>query len=552
MDEKKDQDTNYDEWLQKIHEVSDKNAAQKKHPHLDHKKEQGKEETSSSFNKNTLITAAIVFFVALITRLVYIFIFTNPQAPGWYTDVFHHWQIAYLSKEIGFSNGFLRLWDFKGMEYFWGLLHPLVLAIIFTITGSTNVVILRLLSTIGGSISIALLFLLIKRHFNFQAALATAVFAVFFPISLFSNTSGMQEELAVPLILTGFLLWPKKPIVIGILFALASMVRAEYWLFSIGLVLSSFLLFKNYRDKAFFVLLSYLVIIFFYMKYLASWTGGDYIYPIHWNFLANAQGAWAQNLPIIGEKLLAKHISQGIFFFGAIGAILTLIKKPKYSLLFLFGFGNIVFIGFMLGFSEYVRGYFGRFWLDRLYNWPYIFTAILAIILLFYIIPKKLPLFDKLKLNWLIFFAALAFSQIIWKPINFYMSFQSMENVNNGERQIAREIASVYKGGTVLLPEDRQVIVYFLANDFKINGKNMEGQMYDPFFYFPNKADPFSNWGKDRKIVLNWLKRDDIRLIALTANKGTYEGLIQREPKLFKKLPADHVLLYEVQLDKIN
>src|SRR3989344_6083818 len=77
-------------------------------------------------NRNFL-ELGLVFILALVPRLLYIYVFSNPNFPGWYTDVFHHWQIAYLSKEVGFHESFLRLWDFKGMEFFWGLLHPLIL-----------------------------------------------------------------------------------------------------------------------------------------------------------------------------------------------------------------------------------------------------------------------------------------------------------------------------------------------------------------------------------------------------------------------------------------
>ena len=52
---------------------------------------------------------AAVWAVALLPRLYALFFLTNPQNPGdhWHGDVFHHWQIAYLTKEIG-------LWDPSG------------------------------------------------------------------------------------------------------------------------------------------------------------------------------------------------------------------------------------------------------------------------------------------------------------------------------------------------------------------------------------------------------------------------------------------------------
>jgi hypothetical protein len=492
------------------------------------------------------VSLVIVLAVALIPRLIYIFKIGNPNFPGWYTDTFHHWQIAYLSKEIGFHQGFLRLWDFKGMEFFWGLLHPLVLAILMTISGSTSILVPRLLSTFGGAVSIVLLFVLMKRYFNSWAAWAVVIFASFFPITLFSNTVGMQEELAFPFVLGSMLVFPAQPVVAGIFLALASMVRAEYWLFSAGLVFATILLRRNI-NKVMILVVTYLSVIFVYMKYLVSYTG-NWIYQIYWNFLASVKGEWFENLPVVGEKLLAKRINQGIFAFGLAGVIVTLIKRPKYALFYLFGFGNILFIGFMVGFGSYVKGYIPRFWVDRLYNWPYLFTAILVILLFFYYLPKwvKLLKIPSLVFGVTILISGLVASQLIWKSINFFM--QPVEQIYLSEESWADEIGKAYDGGRVLLPEDRPYITYFLVNDWGIKGRNMVGQMFDPFFYFEDKRNPFDNWGENREIVLDWLINNNISLIALTTPKPTYLGLIEREAEYFEKLPSENILLYRVNI----
>src|SRR3989344_3327790 len=118
--------------------------------------------------KHPWVWAVIFFAAAFIFRIGILFFMTIPEnvGPGWYGDVYHHWQIAYLSKTVGFKEGFLRLWDFKGLEYYWGLLHPLVLIIGFALSGSTSIVVPRMISVIFGSLSITLIFLIINRHFN--------------------------------------------------------------------------------------------------------------------------------------------------------------------------------------------------------------------------------------------------------------------------------------------------------------------------------------------------------------------------------------------------
>jgi hypothetical protein len=81
--------------------------------------------------------------VAALPRLLYLFVFSDPENSGLgaYNDVWHHWQIAYLTKEIRLSApGGPRLWDLKGLDYFWGVLHPLLMVAVFDATGSIDIV----------------------------------------------------------------------------------------------------------------------------------------------------------------------------------------------------------------------------------------------------------------------------------------------------------------------------------------------------------------------------------------------------------------------------
>lgn len=121
----------YSEWFRKIHNATG----------FDEKKIKQREKSPDSYDKQNPLFLITIFLIAFIPRIIYAFFISDPIVPGWYTDVFHHWQIAFLSKEVGFSHGFLRLWDFKGMEFFWGLLHPLILVILFYITGSISILV---------------------------------------------------------------------------------------------------------------------------------------------------------------------------------------------------------------------------------------------------------------------------------------------------------------------------------------------------------------------------------------------------------------------------
>lgn len=136
-----------------------------------------------------LLTALGVFALALLPRLYFLYFVTDPDIliPSWSNDTWHRWQIAYLSKEIGFSNGFLRLWDFKGLEYYWGVLHPLMLAGLFAITKSVDVMILRWLTLVTGVLNIVFFYLLGKRFWNWQVGLAAALFAALNPIVILND-----------------------------------------------------------------------------------------------------------------------------------------------------------------------------------------------------------------------------------------------------------------------------------------------------------------------------------------------------------------------------
>ena len=117
------------------------------------------------------------FLLALLPRIYTIFVLTDSQNPGcnWYEDVYHHWQIGYLTWKIGIHEGF-RLWDLKGMEYFWGIGHPLILVFISTLTGLYDIVVSRILSAFFGSLVVVLVFLISHRFWGIKIALAAALF----------------------------------------------------------------------------------------------------------------------------------------------------------------------------------------------------------------------------------------------------------------------------------------------------------------------------------------------------------------------------------------
>src|SRR5438309_3779619 len=150
----------------------------------------------------------LIIAAALVTRLGYLFFFADPQNAGdGFTDAYHHWQIAYLTKEVGLSHG-PRLWDMRGWEYFWGPVHPLLMSLLFFATGSTSIVLARLLSLAFGTFGVALIFLLCRRYWGLGVAVFAGAFAALSPVAIFNDTAGMAEPIAIALLLFGIWLLP--------------------------------------------------------------------------------------------------------------------------------------------------------------------------------------------------------------------------------------------------------------------------------------------------------------------------------------------------------
>lgn len=490
-------------------------------------------------NWKSLIAPFVVFLIALLPRL-YFLLTHDPQNPGynWYGDVYHHWQIAYLSKTVGFSKGFLRLWDLKGMEYFWGLLHPLASIFLFTITGSVDIILIRLLSVVPGALVIAFLFLLIKRDFNPSVAWASALFLAFFPVSLFSDTLGMQEPLGLALLFGGILVWPRNGILTGFLWGLSAMERTEYWIFSIVLVFVA-LWDKRKEVKSgakVGLFSSWLIVIVFYMKYLGAWTG-NYIYPIYWNFLASVIGEWFEKervaqLPFEFQGEV-KIIGASVFILASLVVIWLLKKRKRFNLWFLVGFLNLGLVGFMFSFAAYSLGYLDRFLVDRLFAWPYGFLAILLFILFLYVLPGKIKLWQKLKLGWLAWLIILAASMLSWKPINYYFSLA--QRPWPIALKMAEKTIRFWDGkGKIAVPENRPDYIYALVRHQGVKGEQIVGEMFDAFYYL--EEDPFANWEENWPKVEKWFKDENISLFVAYKWRWDYMQMLRKQPEDFKLL----------------
>ena len=443
-------------------------------------------------------TAAIVV-IAAVPRLLYVFVFTDPENPGVrrYGDVWHHWQIAYLTKEIGLSapDG-PRLWDLKGLDYFWGVLHPLLMVAVFDVTGSIDIVLDRLVSLVFGVLVIVLVFHLVRRYWGTQAALGAALIASLIPTSVMNDASGMLEPLGVALCLLGLAGWPRRGFASGLAFGFATMARAEAWLFGLGMVAAAFFK-REGRQQRILLVAGFAAVMLLYMKILYDKTGNP-IYPLWWNFFANAVGKW-ELTPISAEQAAVRPVLGAGLVLAAAGLAWSLWRRPPSYMLLTFGFGYWVFVCGMLGFTSYLASWVWWMPITRVFAFPYVFAGILFAVLVLWLAPRRFgPRF--LPLGWGLVATALLVSQLAWLPINAEFGPSEVEwqaIKTEGVQLGAWYNTSPYQGHSLAVPSDRPEITYVVARYGGVEGRHLISEMYAP-----------------DHLTACWFARTDVRLIA--------------------------------------
>ncbi|HEY2597470.1 MAG TPA: hypothetical protein VGJ79_03225 [Candidatus Dormibacteraeota bacterium] len=466
---------------------------------------------------------------AVLPRLVYLFKFTDPQNAGDpFTDAYHHWQIAYLTKEIGLSHG--RLWDMRGWEYFWGLLHPALMNVLFFVTGSVDIVLARLLSLAFGALAVVLIFLICRRYWGMQVAIAAATFAAVSPVAIFNDVAGMTEPIAIALILLGIWWAPKRGLLAGVAWALAAMARVEAWLYGAGLVIA-WLTGRSARAR-WPLALGWALTMGLYFKFLLDQTGNP-IYPLYVNFQFVGLGAGGTGATLTpGQQLLWIPLGLGVVAC-VVGLAWSLWKRPASYLLLTFGFGYSA-----LSFATYLR--YASEWKERRFEFPLDFAAILIAVLLLKVLPERWRLLRAP--NWGVTFAALAAVQVLWLPIQ--ATYWTTEPLFQYEVRLGDSIAAVYnqpayRGGVFNLPGDEPTLLYVLARDGGIPGDRITSQFYDPFYYLPAGYRYSDHKAVAGTLLQCWLWNTHTRLMLISPpgpisqSVADYESFIADHPQWF-------------------
>jgi hypothetical protein len=481
------------------------------------------------------IAMAAVWAVALLPRLVALFFLTDPENPGdgWHGDVFHHWQIAYLTKEIGlWDPSGPRLWDLKGLDYFWGLIHPAMLVGLFYVTGSVDVIIPRLLSVFFGALSAVLVFSLCRRYWGLGVAIAAGLFAALLPTNVFIDASGFLEPMGVALVLLGIWLWPKRGLWTGVAWALAAMARAEAWVFSLGMLVATYFRRAHERERL-LATIAWIALILAYMKLLLDRTGNP-IYPVYWNLLANIFGKWEFAASLTPDQVAARPFLVALMLVGLGGLGWALWKRPPSYMLLSFGFGYVTYTGLSLGLTSYLKSWQSWFWQERFFLFPYEFAGVLLAVVLLWTVPRRLGP-RTVPFGWAAIVIVLVAAQLEWAPIlNLYNATRITWTQSQGA---ASQLMSVYNRpayrGTVLnIPPDRPAMFYAMVEYHGLQGRNVAGQLYDPFYYFPNLSYA-QRPDVGAALMQCWLTSTRTRLWAVDPSKSQYRQLIADHPTWF-------------------
>ncbi len=478
---------------------------------------------------------ALLAVGAAIPRLLYLFVFSDPENAGIrrYGDVYHHWQIAYLTKEIGLTapDG-PRLWDLKGLDYFWGILHPLLMVVVFDVTGSIDIILDRLVSLAFGVVVVVPMFHLVRRHWGTHAALGAALIAILLPTSVMNDASGMLEPLGVALCLLGLAAWPRRGFWSGLAFGLATMARAEAWIFSLGMVVAAFFKREGWQQRIPLVA-AFAGVMLLYIKILADRTGNP-IYPLWWNFLANALGKW-EFAPVSAGQASVRPVLGVLLTVSAAGLAWSLWRRPASYMLLAFGFGYWVFVSGMLGFTSYLASWVWWMPITRVFAFPYVFAGMLLAVIALSWLPRR---FGPRLIPWAwgLVAATLLVSQLAWVPIAqvFGPSELDWQQVKAESIQLGVWYsANPYSGHAIAVPYDRADITYALARFGGVEGKHLVSEMYDPFAYLPTGYEY-----QEHQVTVNtqlacWLGHTDVRMIAIPGNDPGLQLMVRLNPGWF-------------------
>ncbi len=490
------------------------------------------------------VWALLLALGAVALRVSYFIVGTDdPHFTGWYTDSFHHWQIAYLTKEIGVSHG--RLWDLGGVEYFWGFIPTVLDALLLAVSFTATLWPLQLLNVAAGSAAVGALYLVGRRYWSHRVGLIVALFFAVNPVSIFTDVSGMQEPVALLFLSLALYWFLDRPVRAGLLLGLAAASRPDYWAFSFAILGSAALILGGLRWRPPFLRLGvispylrgYAVVLVPYMLHLwfvigdpsTPWWARPF-YPLYWNFLGNASGQWLADIQPTEHQLGVQAIARILLIVALAGQAITLRSRPRGWPVLVAGLWGATLIGFMLGISKYILAYLDRFWIDRIMLLLYLLVAVLLALALTWL--ERTAGVRRLASGTALGAVAVLALNFLWIPTIYYR-----DQIRPGyERNLAfgAQVASLAREGTVIVPGAAVHLTYALVQH-GVGAQRLLSANYHPD-YTPEAPEEF----------LAWLRRFDVRWMVIAPGDAFYENVARHEPAHFQLARQDIFHVYAV------
>jgi len=475
--------------------------------------------------------------VAIVLRVGYLLLGTpDPRLVAWYMDSFHHWQISYLSKEIGFFNG-PRLWDLGGLEYFWGFIPAVLGALAMAVTFTSDIWPMQFLNLAAGTVTVGLLYRVGRRYWSHSGGVILALFFAVAPVSVLTDVSAMQEPVALLFLVLSLYVFLERPMLAGFLLGLAAASRPDYWVYSMAILGSAAIALRALRSRPPFLDLGrirpylggYALVLVPYVLFLWMQTGNP-VYPLYWNFIGNARGEWLGPVELTETMRSAQTAARGLLVVAVVGHVVVLWRRPAGWPLLIAGLWGLTLIGFMLGISQYIRNYLDRFWLDRIMLLMYLFAA--AVLALSMVrLEQRLGL-RRFPLAIVLAAPVILSLNLLWAPA---MQAQARQAYFRDHLTFGAEVAALAREGDIVIPGDQPLILYSLSQH-GVRADRLLSALYHPE-YSPAARDEF----------FAWLRRFDVRWMLVKPDETFYHGVIASEPEHFELAHGGPLQLYRVK-----
>ena len=468
--------------------------------------------------------------LAVLARLAYLALGTaDSRFVAWYIDSFHHWQISFLTKEIGFANG-PRLWDLGGMEYFWGVIPSVLGALALAVTGSSALWPVQALNVIAGAATVGVLYLVGRRYWSHWAGVTLGGFFAISPVSILTDASGMQEPIAFLFLALGLLFLLDRPLIAAIFLGLAASSRPDYWLYTLAILATvavvrrapgSFL--AAPRTLAPYAA-GYAIGMVPYLQHMWIQTGNPF-YALYWNFMGNVRGAWMPVVEPTPHQLEAQLAARVLLAAAVVGLGLVVWRRPAGWPVLAAGLWGCFLIGYVLGISKYILGYLDRFWLDRIMLLPYL--ALATILAMGIARLARAGRAGRIAAVSSLVVSAVLLSAL-WIPAQRY---QTDAAGFHRDLDFAQRAAPVATTGRILVPGDAVVATYGLVQE-GVRARRLLSQLYHP---------------EERAELDAWMREMDVRWVFLKDGDEFWSDLVRGDREKFTLRLSWVYDLYEVR-----